>query len=183
MRRLHLVRHAPVLVDLGRAATQWQLVPDARARLRGLADSLRGSGLRRIIASPEDKAAETGQILAAALGLPLEVRDGLEEHHRPVDQQSPSAQEFGDNLRRFFAFPTAVVFGTESADTARERFKAALCGVMDEGFDNELVVTHGRVMSLLIAAGGNGAAMEIWSSLQLPDHVVLDWPSLRRVGT
>jgi hypothetical protein len=53
---------------------------------------------------------------------------------------------------------------------------------MAETGDDELIVSHGTVISLLVEHGGNGAALPIWQSLRTPDHMVLDWPSLRRIG-
>jgi hypothetical protein len=47
---------------------------------------------------------------------------------------------------------------------------------------DELIVSHATVVSLLLERGGNGAALPIWRSLQMPDHVVLSWPSLQRIG-
>ena len=67
------------------------------------------------------------------------------------------------------------------AHAALARFRAAVSGVMDEAAGDEAIVAHGTVISLLLAAAGNGPAWEIWRSLRLPDHVVVDWPGLRRI--
>lgn len=164
------------------AARHWRLAPDSAARVREFAGRFRPCRLRRIVTSPEPKAVETAQLLAGVLDLPTETRDGLEEHHRLVEQQTPDRTAFLANVNRFFAQPDAVVFGTESAAAAHQRFRSAVEAVMDETDDDELIVSHGTVMSLLIAAGGNGAPLDIWSSLTLPDHIALDWPSLMRAS-
>lgn len=179
MRRLHLVRHAPVIVEFGTPAEEWMLAPGAEVPVTALAERLSDARLRRIVASPEPKAAGTAGFLAGALGLPVETRSGLEEHHRLADQQSPDRATFAANVRRFFERPSDVVFGTESADQAHSRFRQAVAEVMGEALDDELIVTHGTVMTLLISRAGGEAAMDVWSSLMLPDLVVLDWPSLR----
>lgn len=181
MRRLHLVRHAPVVVDFAVPAREWPLAAGSDHDVRDLAGRLAAIGLRRIVTSPEGKAIATGGLLATALGLPVEARSGLEEHHRLVGQQAPDRAVFEANVRRFFDRPEEVVFGTESAVGALARFRAAVAAVMDETGGDELIVSHGTVMSLLVAAGGNGTAMSVWSSLALPDLVTLDWPGLRRV--
>ena len=181
MRRLHLVRHAPVAVDFGVPARDWPLAPGSDRGVRDLAGSLATAGLCRIVTSPETKAVATGALLASALGLPVEVRDGLEEHHRLVEQQNPDRATFEADVRRFFARPDEVVFGTESAGQALARFRDAVSAVIADTGDDELIVSHGTVMSLLIAAGGNAAAMDIWSTLRLPDHVALGWPGLGRL--
>ncbi|MEQ8395544.1 histidine phosphatase family protein [Thalassobaculum sp.] len=181
MRVLHLVKHAPVTVDFGVPSQEWRLAPDAPARINSFAERFRNCGLHRVVASTETKATATGRIMAERLDLPLEIRDGLEEHHRLVAQQTRGAEAFAANVRRFFAQPDEVVFGAESASAARVRFRSAVETIMGETADDELIVSHGTVMTLLIAEGGNGEPMDIWSSLRLPDHVALDWPSLKRI--
>ena len=181
-RRLHLVRHGAVEIDLDLDSSEWELAADAAPDILELVDRLSGHGFRRIVASPQRKATATARLLADALDLPVEVRDGLEEHHRLKAQQSASEAEFRSSLRRFFAHPDEVVFGAESAVAALDRFRAAVAGVMAETEDDELIVSHGTVISLLAASGGNGRAQDIWASLRLPDHLVLAWPSLLLEG-
>lgn len=186
MRRLYLVRHAPVVVDFAVPAREWPLAPDAAGGVHDLAERLAAAGLRRIVASPEDKAVATGALLATALGLPLAIREGLEEHHRLVEQQAADRAVFEANVRRFFDRPNHVVFGTESAAGALARFQGAVGALMDEtGMDetgaDELIVSHGTVITLLTIAGGNGEPMDLWSSLKLPDLITLGWPGLCRI--
>jgi broad specificity phosphatase PhoE len=182
MRRLHLIRHGPVLVDLRRPPSQWELEPGACEAVAKLALEARGGGLRRIVSSEETKAVQTARTLAAVLGVPVEIRPGLEEHHRLREQHIPSDDDFRKAMAGLFSRPSQVVLGTESAAAALERFHRAVHGVMAETVDDELVVSHGTVISLLVERGGNGEAMSIWRSLRMPDHVALAWPSLRRIG-
>ena len=87
---------------------------------------------------------------------------------------------FRQVLADFFRRPDELVFGQESAAAALKRFAAAVRDLMDETEDDELVVSHGTVISLLLAQGGNGSPMELWSSLKSPDHIAVGWPDLRR---
>lgn len=182
MRRLHLIRHAPVTVDFDMPARDWPLSPEAAPLVRELAGRLAGARLRRIVVSTEGKAAGTGRILGETLGLPVEVRDGLEEHHRLVEQQAPDRSVFEANVRRFFAQPDKVVFGAESAAQALARFRRAVAAVLRETADDEAIVSHGTVITLLVAAGGDRDPMAVWSSLRLPDLITLDWPVQRPYG-
>jgi hypothetical protein len=61
------------------------------------------------------------------------------------------------------------VYGEESASAALARFSAAL-DRLDEG---TVVVSHGTVISLYAAARSGRDAFELWSSLELPDLVVV----------
>lgn len=175
VRKLHLIRHAAVIIDRERPATDWQLAPDVAVEIVGLLDRFDPSNLRRVIASPEMKARQTGRVLAEALGLPLEVRPGLEEHHRwPGD--FVDAVTFRHAIAAFFARPNELIFGQERARTAFRRFDAAVRGVMGETRDDELIVAHGRVISLFLAFMLKADPMAIWSSLKLPDHHDVVWP-------
>ena len=130
MRVLHLVRHGQVSVDFSVPSHEWRLAPDSPARIESFTERFQDCGLHRVVASPEAKARDTGRLIAQVLDLPLEIRDGLEEHHRLVAQQTSGARAFTDNVRRFFAQPDEVVFGTEGADAARVRFRSAIEAIM-----------------------------------------------------
>jgi len=84
-------------------------------------------------------------------------------------------------MQRLFAFPTQRVFGDESADAARLRLTHALNDLMGEDDGDELVVSHGTVISLLVAHANNLDAREFWRSVAMPDYLVLAWPSFQMV--
>lgn len=180
MRLLHLVRHAAVIPDPDRAPTEWGLAPGAEASLRDLLRRFDRSRLRRVLSSRLPKAVETARIIADGLDLPLELRDGLEEHHRLKEDYIAGEGAFRDVLADFFHRPEETVFGQESAAEALERFAVAIQVLMGESRDDELVVSHGTVISLLLAQGRNGSPMELWSALKSPDHIAVSWPGLRR---
>ncbi|MGI9504734.1 MAG: hypothetical protein ACR2RE_16955, partial [Geminicoccaceae bacterium] len=56
------------------------------------------------------------------------------------------------------------------------RFAAAIREMMNETNHDELVVSHGRVISLFVASLQRADPMEVWSSLKLPDHIPIEWP-------
>src|SRR5262245_33523417 len=182
MRVLHLVRHGPVVVDLARPSSQWDLAPGALETITPLARKVRHAGFRRVVTSIQRKAVQTARVLAEELGTSVESRPGLEEHHRLGEQRIDSDEAFHKTISEFFARSTVVVFGTESALMAVERFHRAVQDVMMETDNDELIVSHGTVISLLVERGGNGPAFSVWRSLRLPDHVMLEWPTLRRIN-
>lgn len=178
MRSLHLIRHAPPIVDLSRPAHDWPLAPGTEHAVARLATGLAGTRLPCMFTSFERKAIETGRLLGASLDLPQEVTLGLEEHHRPVGLRPADDEDFRINMRAFFDQPDTVVFGAESAATALLRFHSVLRKIMDKTDADGLVVSHGAVMALLIAKGSGRDAWSTWLGLTMPDHVVLEWPSL-----
>lgn len=144
--------HPQVKVDAAVPVPQWGLSAVGRARAQAFA-ALPGLGFyRRIIASTEEKAKETAGILAAALGLGVEVHDGLEENDRSATGYLPEA-EFQTMANAFFASPEASVRGWERAVDAQARVVAAVRAVLEVRQDRDLPVIfvgHGGVGTLLL---------------------------------
>lgn len=118
---------------------------------------------------------QTAKILAGALGVEVEVREGLEEHHRERESFIKSDEDFFLALKAFFDRPQDLVYGSETAQQALDRFSAAAQSVMDESLDDEVIVTHGTVASLYLAADFD-AAYAVWQKLQMPDYAFVNWP-------
>lgn len=185
MRRLHLVRHARTRVTPGSSAHTWPLTEEGRAQAAELARHLQGSSLplARVVSSAEPKARDTAQAIAAALGVPCETRSGLQEQSRAAAPFYDRPEDFHAALRAFFARPAERAFGEESADEAHARFYAALADVMGEETGDGLVVTHGTVLSLLVARANKRDPFEFWRrELAMPMLVTLSWPDLRELA-
>ncbi|MGH2561862.1 MAG: histidine phosphatase family protein [Thermomicrobiales bacterium] len=74
--------------------------------------------------------------------------------------------------------PDAVVHGEKSATTARRRFAAAVDGLLDGHPDtNLIVVAHGTVISLFVAARAEVDPFALWRRLTCPSYVVLARPA------
>ena len=151
MRRLVLVRHSMPEVEPGRPAHEWRLGEDGRGRVELLAGRLYDFSPDVIWSSREPKAVETAEIVAGSLGVPVQVADGLEEHHRSGAPFFPTRREFEAALERFFLEPDRVVFGSETANEALARFSRAVDGIVASQEADTVVVTHGTVMALYVA--------------------------------
>lgn len=127
--------------------------------------------------SPEPKARETAELVAAALGLPeVNTVEGLREHD---DRDVPflSDEAFRTAVRECFARPNEAVFGPESAARARARFAAAVDGLsLPSAGASNVVVAHGRVIALFVAKRAELQAYSLWERLGLPSFVVLALP-------
>ena len=174
MRRLFIVRHAPVVVKPDVPSAAWQLTSDAASLVRNLASEIPISSPSRIISSKQDKALQTARILASEFSASVEVRGGFEEHHRGNEPFIADDLEFRTNIKSFFERPNELVYGNETAQEALTRFQCAVDELMSEGTNDEIVVTHGTVGSLYLATHG-GDAFEIWSSLATPDYRYIQW--------
>ena len=167
-----LVRHSAPELDPSAPSEEWRLSEDGRRRCGPLAERLARYEPRVLLASSEPKARETAELVAPALGLEMQVSDGLRETaRRTVGWLAPEDLDRG--IRELVERPGEVVFGEESAAAALARFEAAVAGLPEPA----VVVTHGTVLSLFAAPRIGRDAYELWGSLELPDVVEVPWSS------
>jgi broad specificity phosphatase PhoE len=141
-----LIRHAAVAIDSKVPATRWQLSAIGKEQAAAVGARIAEYKPSIVIASEAPKASETGAIIAKTLGVRCETRAGLLEHDRSNEPFS-SEEEWHAKLRQFFAEPDALVYGTETATAARERFAAAVAACPADA----AVVAHGTVITLFVA--------------------------------
>jgi broad specificity phosphatase PhoE len=188
VRRLVLIRHSMPEIDPAVPAREWRLSEDGRRRCVRLVREVSAFDPAVVVTSQEPKAIETGQLLAEGLGVGCETAGGLHEHRRP---RAPweGREAFEAKVARFFERPETLVFGEETADQAEGRFRAALDKVLERHRQGNLaVVSHGTVMTLLVAGSNQVDAFGFWRRLGLPAVVVLEVPGyylvdvIREVG-
>ena len=81
-------------------------------------------------------------------------------------------------IRRLFAAPNELVLGHETAAAALARFEQAVKVAIDDAPDpNVVIVSHGTVISLLVARRSGLDPMELWMGLTTPCYLVLELPS------
>lgn len=173
-----LVRHAPSRPDPGRAAVAWRPARDAGPRIRALGEALVPLRVDLVVASTEPKAVATGRRLAAELDVPYTSAPRLHEHERG---HLPMLEERAwlDAVRRSLRHPDVLVFGRETANEARRRFRSALERVLSRAHaERPAVVAHGTVMSLLVAGPNGLDAFDLWRSLEMPEAWLVGWPDL-----
>ncbi len=182
MRRLHLIKHSMPVKQPARPSREWVLGDEGRALAARLGERLAGEGIVRFAASAEPKARATAEIMAAALGVPCEVVEGLHEQEREGAPFFATPADFDAIMRDFFARPAERVFGQETADEAHARYAAALERTIARAGDDDgslAVVSHGTVMTLFIARHDRIDPFPLWQSLGLPSSAVLSLPDLR----
>jgi broad specificity phosphatase PhoE len=178
MRHLILVKHSQPQIVTTVPAAQWRLSDEGRRRNAALAERLAAYQPAAIVASREPKAMETGYTVASILDAPFATAEELHEHDRSNVGWS-SAEDFEVAVARFFAHPSELVFGHETADQARERFTAAVDTVVAAHPNGNLVVVaHGTVIALLVAARTGTEPLPLWRRLDLPSFVVLSLPDM-----
>jgi len=174
-RRRLFVRHSVPRQIPGVPARDWRLSDDGRRRAEMLARHVATwvSGPALLATSDEPKARETAGVLGAALGLIPRVVPDLREHDR-TGVAYLQGEDFAAAVARFFAHPEERVFGAESAAESLARFSSAVSGLTAAAPPGDiLIVTHGTVLSLFVAATTGADAAAFWRSLPLPALAVL----------
>jgi len=176
-RRIILVKHAQPILDATMAPRHWQLSAEGADQARRLAQRLAEFMPFTLACSREPKAQRTGAIVAEELDLPMRVVEGLEEFDRPALPLMPAAEHEHLNAR-IFTDLSRVVIGRESGAQALARFREGVMTALDGAPDTKtlVVVTHGTVMSLLVAAHNDIDPMDLWKRLTCPSFVVLALP-------
>ena len=178
MHRLVLVKHSMPEIERDKPASAWKLGEVGRRRSELLAARLSEFSPEVIWSSSEPKAIETAQIVASEFSVPVEIADGLEEHHRD-NVPFLSKEVFEGAVERLFRCPDRLVLGTETAEQASNRFATAIDKVTDAGQADSIVVTHGTVMTLYAAGVAGVQTIDFWRRLGLPSYVVLTVPDMR----
>ena len=183
MRRLVLVKHSMPEIKRDTPASAWRLSEIGCQRSELLAARLRDFSPEVIWSSRESKAVETAEVVATAFGVPVQIADGLEEHHRSGVPYFPTEAEFEKAVEHFFCKPDQLVLGTETAKQALNRFTPAINEIIDVGQMDNIVVTHGTVMTLYVASFAGVRPMYFWRRLGLPSFVVLALPDMHIQST
>ncbi|MDN4519434.1 histidine phosphatase family protein [Mycolicibacterium austroafricanum] len=150
--QLLLVRHAlPLRSEPGQGSDP-SLSAEGLEQAKRLPDALARFPITRLVSSPQVRAIETGQPVADALGLPIEVDDRLAEYDRDLAHYIPIEQiaaERPEELQRLIDghLPSAV---DEAEFLAR-----VTAGIEDlvagAGHDDTVAVfSHGGVINVLL---------------------------------
>jgi broad specificity phosphatase PhoE len=171
-RRIVFVRHAKPQIDENIPSVQWKLSPEGAEAAARLAERLSEFQFSQIASSPEPKAVETAQAIAAHLGLSMAIDDGFAEHSRKnVGFKTRAEIEAG--IAALFANPARLVFGDETADACYERFEAALDRQLAKGTGDVIAATHGTILTIYLSRTFGIDAMPFWRGLGLPAAIVL----------
>ena len=170
------MRHSEVVQQPGVPSNEWRLSENGRTLAAQLAPQLRPYSPTRIITSEEPKAVETGQIVAAELGLPWHTASGLHEHARHNVPYFATREEFETAVARFFAHPNQLVFGNETATQALMRMETAVTAQHAAyPHDTLILVTHGTVLTLYFCHHTPHLdPFTFWRNLTLPWWVICE---------
>ncbi|MFO7544947.1 MAG: histidine phosphatase family protein [Trueperaceae bacterium] len=182
---LVLVRHGRTEPQVGVPAAAWTLAPSALDDVRRLAELLAreaGPPVDAVVTSSEPKAVATGRALAKEWRVPATIGHDLEEHHRGATPVL-APEEWRQTIRRFFAQPDVLVFGSETGNEAVARFERGVRAALAERPGKRLaLVTHGTVLAAALARANDLDAFALWSTLAMPEALLVRAGDLRLVG-
>lgn len=182
MAELILIKHASPEFTRNVVSHRWVLSEEGRDHCDWLASELNARRVARLYSSLEPKALETAALAAVRLGLDVCPRRDLHENDR-TGLGFGALEDLERRMRRFFEAPSELVVGTETAHAALKRFEAAIQTLASEAGDQTVaVVTHGTVITLLLAKYNRIAPFDFWNSLALPSYVPLDGASFKCDG-
>jgi len=173
-----LIRHSDPEVRPDVPYEEWDLSEYGRQSCISLAKRIRIFQPVEVVTSREQKAIQTGTILAQILEIPSTTAAGLHEHERD-GKGILSRISFETKLKEFYEQPSKLVFGRETAEQALRRFSIAITGVIDcHPTGNVAIVAHGTVISLWATSIIGGDPFAFWKRLGLPAFVVFSKPNL-----
>jgi broad specificity phosphatase PhoE len=148
---LRFLTHPQVRVSVDVPVPRWGLSDVGRTRAEGLLTQPWLGSVGRLVSSAETKALETAAVVAAATGLPIEVREALHENDRSSTGFVPP-DRFEVLADAFFAHPDASVDGWETAASAQRRIIDATADLLDPPAASRdvLIVGHGATGTLLL---------------------------------
>lgn len=171
--RVFVARHGEAVYEseLLSDAGGW-LSPLGREQARALAERVALERISRVWTSDMARAVQTGEIVAAALGVDVVVRKGLREFGvgdaaGTTGDPDPFAETFAAWLDGDLA---ARIPGGESGEDVVERYTAVLDEIADaHRGESVLVVSHGGVMCMALSAVARNLSLSHSRDLPMPN--------------
>jgi 2,3-bisphosphoglycerate-dependent phosphoglycerate mutase len=173
------------IIHVRHAASSGQ-APDAPLTAAGLkqahvlAELLSTLAVERIASSPYRRALQTVEPFRASAALDIELDARLVEQ----TMSAHDLPDWRDQLRESFNDLDRRLEGGESSREARARGLAALNGAVASG-QRTVLVSHGKLLTLLLSAFDPSVGYDVWEKLSNPDVFVVQVRerSFRRIWT
>jgi broad specificity phosphatase PhoE len=150
--QLLLVRHAlPHRSEPGQGSDP-DLSDEGRAQVARLPDALTRYPITRVVSSPQRRAIDTAQPVAAARGLTVEIEDRFAEYDRELPAYVPIEQIRAENPQEWARMAEGHLPSTVDEDAFRARVRAAVDHVAAaaQHEDTVVVFSHGGVINVVL---------------------------------
>ncbi len=135
-----------------------------------VANILQQHPIETIYSSPFRRARQTIEPLAARLGLPIHIEQGLQERRLG----NGSDQGFREAVEATWRNPSFSHPGGETNTAAQQRGMAVLRRVQEQRtLDHIVLSTHGNLMALILQVFDRSVGFSFWKSLTMPDIYVI----------
>ena len=161
MKHLYFVRHCKPESQHPNAP----LTAEGRAQAEMLAHFFMDKKIERIVSSLYARARQSIEPFAQRSGLKIEFDERLVEH-RLSAKDLPNWME---KLRQSFDDLEIVFEGGESSRAAMERAVSSISDILWHDAHSTLIVTHGKLMTLLLKHYDDRFGFEDWEKLTNPD--------------
>jgi 2,3-bisphosphoglycerate-dependent phosphoglycerate mutase len=158
---IYLVRHAAAT---GQAADA-PLTSEGAAQAAALAEFLSGFGIGRIVSSPFVRAVKSIEPLSIRLNIEIKLDARLIEAALSTIDYS----DWLDKLRETYSDFELCFEGGESSRAATVRAIAAVGDALLSDTDRAALVTHGRLLTLILKHFDSKYGFEEWQNLTTPD--------------
>lgn len=158
---IYLVRHA---LATGQAADA-PLISEGVVQAETLAEFLSGFGIGQIVSSPFARALQSIKALSIRCNIEIKLDERLIEAALSIIDYP----DWLDKLRRTFSDFELCFEGGESSRAATKRGTAAIDDVLLSDTDPIAVVTHGRLLTLILRQFDSKYGFEEWRNLTTPD--------------
>jgi 2,3-bisphosphoglycerate-dependent phosphoglycerate mutase len=183
MKQLFLVRHCDASGQLPSAP----LTPLGQEQALMLADSLAQHAIDLLVSSPYTRAQQSIAPLAQRLTAPVETDARLVE----CDIAAEPIANWRAALQRLFEEPDLAWPGGESSRYALHRGRRVIDGILERPIRSAVVMTHGRLMTLILRSFDPQFGFQTWAALSNPDvysiaceapsvHISRAWPPVSR---
>ena len=150
--QLLVIRHAlPLRSEPGQGSDP-DLSPEGIEQAGRLPDALKRFPINRLISSPQKRAIQTGQPVADALGLPIEIDDRLAEYDRDMEHYIPVEQIAAERPEEMARLLTGHLPSSVDEGAFLDRITAAVTDVVGTGDKDDTVAifSHGGVINGLL---------------------------------
>ena len=150
--QLLLIRHAlPLRTEIGEGSDP-ELAEAGWEQARRLPDALARYPISRVVSSPQRRAVQTAEPVAAATGLPVELDERLAEYDRGLSHYIPLEQVRAERPDDWARMADGQLPGAVDLDGFRDRVWAGLRDIAEAGTHEETVAvfSHGGVINVVL---------------------------------
>lgn len=174
--KIYLVRHAHSNYsrdELGRSVSE-----EGRKHVESVSKILVGENIEVFISSPYQRAIQTVEGAAQALGIEIKLNESFKER----TLSSIPVEDFETTIQKLWEDPSFSLEGGESNIQAQQRGIKELQVILERYQGKRIAIgTHGNIMTIMMNYFDSRYNCEFWKGLSMPDIYKLSFDSNKLV--